>query len=29
MEWFVVIALSALVGALYLVAKEAASHDRH
>ncbi|PTN07654.1 hypothetical protein C8R11_13413 [Nitrosomonas aestuarii] len=28
MEWFVVIALIALVGALLLVAKEVASHDR-
>jgi len=27
MEWFVVIALIALVGALLLVAKEIASHD--
>lgn len=28
MEWFVVVALSALVGALLFVAKEVASHDR-
>ena len=28
MEWFVVVALAALVGALFLVAKEVASHDR-
>jgi len=28
MEWFVVVALIALVGALFLVVKEVASHDR-
>jgi len=27
MEWFVVVALVALVGALFLVVKEVASHD--
>jgi len=28
MEWFVIIALAALVGALFLVVKEVASHDQ-